>query len=192
MGEEIDNMMELWSIVDTIKNLEVSTLTTIVNVYSAPKFDSNLTALQSRIEELKRSVDVKSNEVFKSACETVATVKLAASSLNLLRSKDIKGLYRKEVEAVFNLSASMRLSMKALKPLVRQKEVAGRLEGLNAETVTFHNIIRKGENPKRRSVFESDWPFRHLRCSKLLELDLLENALPLRKIAARAEATQVS
>ncbi|GMH85698.1 hypothetical protein TL16_g10315 [Triparma laevis f. inornata] len=70
MSEDINHMIELWSIVNTVKELEEVLEGTAVNVYNSEKFDGVFKLLEGRIEELKRSVDVKSNEVFRSACET--------------------------------------------------------------------------------------------------------------------------
>ena len=78
--------------------------------------------------------------------------------------------------------------MKTIKPLMRQKEHAGRIEGL-VGLATFKNRVRKGHASGRNSVFHEDWPFRHLKARDLIERDLLASTDELRGIVAKSEAS---
>ena len=185
LEENLRVLLNLWSLVHASESLMNNVEDTIVNTFDSGSFNAQLFEVESACSRTDLEVDVSTNEVLARAKKTIARTKVIAACVTVLKAKEIRGIYRKQIEKLYSFSPEV---MKRIKPLIRQQEHAGRIAGLDG-LQTFKNRIRKGHTSARSSVFHQDWPFRHLKAKDLIQRNLLTSTDELRGIVARSEAS---
>ena len=181
LEESIATMAELWDIMSRAVDLEENVASMQVAEFKSEAFNSALLPILSDTTAIEIKIKSSTDEVLTHAKEIIERVKLVAASLNALQCKTLKGLYRVEVEALYDTNHTNS----ATNPRSSDEK------GVGAASKGGRKIYSQRQKKQRKSLFAVDWPMRCSSTRQLVSGNLLEKVGNLRQISAKAEASSI-